>query len=199
MTNRAQNIYSAEPVATGVCFVSPIGTAAPTDAVTALTTISPDWVDLGYTGADGFTEKNDHKTDMKRSLGGKIVKVLFTEFSATLEFTLMESLNADVLKAIFGASNVQVIAANESHGNQVKVLKNSIRLPASAWCIDTWDDELNAKYRNYAPNGQVLSVADIKVVHTDIIEYKITVECLESVIGNDQISTFTDDGQTTGS
>lgn len=199
MSTNAQNIYSAEPLATGVAFVSPLGTPGPTDAVTPVATISQLWTDLGYTGADGFTEKNDHKTDMKRSLGGKIVKVLFTEFSATLEFTLMESLNADVLKAIFGANNVEVTAATSQHGNQVRVLKNSIRFPQQSWLIDTWDDELGAKYRNYAPVGQLISVADIKVVHTDIIEYKVTLECLESVIGEDNISTFTDDGQVLGS
>lgn len=199
MSTNTKNIFSAEPLATGVCFVSPLGTAGPTDAVTELSAISVDWVDLGYTGADGFNEKNDHKTDLKRSLGGKVVKVLFTEFSASLEFTLMESLNADVLKAIFGANNVEVTPANSEHGNQVRVLKNSIRLPVQSWCIDTWDDELNAKYRNYAVVGQLMSVADIKVVHTDIIEYKLMVECLESESGLDNIQTFTDDGQVTGS
>lgn len=200
MTADTRNIYTAEPLATGVCFVSPLGTTGPTDAVTPIATISPDWVDLGYTGADGFNEKNDRKIDLKRAFGGGIVKVIQTEYSASLEFTFMESLNANVLKAVFGASNVQVVAANTHHGNQVTVNKNAIRLPYQSWIIDTYDDELGAKYRNYAPNATLTTIADIKVVHTDVIEYKVTLECLPTVAnGNDNIVTFTDDGQILGS
>lgn len=199
MASTLTNIYSAEPLATGVVFVAPLGTPAPIDAVTAVETVSAQYVDLGYVGTDGFTEKNDRKIDLKRSFGGKIVKILQTEYSASMEFTFMESLNADVLKAIFGANNVVVTAATTEHGNQVKVLKNSVKLPYQCWLIDTWDDELGAKYRNFAGNAKITTIADIKVVHTDVIEYKIVLECLESEAGLDNIQTFTDDGQILGS
>ena len=142
MSANIQNIYTAEPLATGVCFVAPLGTTGPSDAVTPMATVSPDWVDLGYTGAEGFNEKNDRKTDLKRSFGGKIVKVVQSEYNASLEFTLMESLNADVLKAVFGEFNVEVTAATSEHGNQVRVVKNSILLPQQSWVIDTYDEEL---------------------------------------------------------
>jgi hypothetical protein len=111
----------------------------------------------------------------------------------------MESLNADVLKAVFGATNVTVVPATSMHGTQVQVYKNSRKLPHQCWCIDTWDDELNAKYRNVVPNGQIITVAEIKVVHTDVIEYKVSLECFESTAGLDNIITYTDDGLTTGS
>lgn len=41
-------------------------------------------------------------------MGGRIVKVLQTEYNHSFKFVLLESLNADVLKAIYGASNVTV-------------------------------------------------------------------------------------------
>jgi hypothetical protein len=192
MTNNNKNIYAAEPLATGVAFVGPLGTAAPTDAVTA---VDVAMVDLGYTGTDGFTEKNDRRTDLKRSFGGKVVKVVQTEYSASLDFTLMESLNGLVLKAIFGTANVTLTAATVSHGAQVRVLKNGRKLPHQAWCIDTTDEETGAKYRNWVSDGQITTVADIKVVHSDVIEYRITIECFETEAGNDNIITLTDDGQ----
>ncbi len=196
MSNTLTNIYTAEPLVTGVCFVAPMGSLAPTTASTA---IALPYVDLGYTGAEGFNEKNDRKIDLKRSFGGKVVKTLQSEYSASLEFTLMESINADVLGAVFGSANVTVTPATSLHGTQVKVLKNSRKLPHQAWMIDTWDDELGAKYRNYVYDGQIITVADIKVVHTDTIEYKVTVECFESPAGLDNIITFTDDNVMLGS
>jgi hypothetical protein len=194
------NIYVAEPLATGVVFVSPIGTPLPVDPITAITTVSASWVDLGYTGVDGFVEKNDRKIELKRAFGGDAVKTLQTSYDATLEFTFMESINANVLMAVFGPTNVTVTAATSMHGTQVQVFKNSRKLPHQSWAIDTYDDELNAKYRNIAPNAQIIMVADIKVVHTDVIEYKVTLECFPT--GNltvDNIITYTDDGITLGS
>lgn len=195
MASNSKQIYAAEPMATGAIRVAPLGTVAPT---TATETLNAGFVDLGFVGADGFTEKNDRKTDNKRSFGGKVVKVLQSEFNASIEVTLLESTNAEVLKAVFGASNVTVVAATASHGVQVTVKKNSKRLPHMSWVIDTTDSELNAFYRNYIPDGKVATVGDIKIVHTDTIEYKLVIEAFEDANGNN-IVTLTDDGQKTGS
>lgn len=195
MASTLSNIYTAEPLATGVCFVAPLGTVGPTSATD---TLDPAFVDLGYTGTEGFNEKNDRRTDLKRSFGGKVVKVIQSEYSASLEFTLMESINANVLKAVFGASNVTITPATTQHGTQVKVLKNSRKLPHQSWVIDTWDDELSAHYRNYVADGQITTVGEIKVVHTDVIEYKVTLEAFETSAGLDNIVTYTDDGITLG-
>lgn len=194
MASKTSNIYSAEPLASGVAFVAPLGSTAPIDARTPLDVA---FIDLGYTGADGFTEKNDRRTDLKRSFGGKVVKVVQTEYSASLDFTLMESLNGVVLQAIFGSANVTITPAAATHGAQVKVMKNGRKLPHQSWCIDTTDDETGGLYRNYVGDGQITTVADIKVVHSDVIEYRITIECFETVAGFDNIITFTDDNQKT--
>jgi hypothetical protein len=188
------NIYAAEPLASGTIFSGPLTVTAPIDADTPVLTVSPEWIDLGYVSADGFMEKNDRKIEFKRSFGGGIVKVLQSEYSASIELTFLESLNAFVLMAIFGSANVQVIAATHTHGNQVVVQKNQIKLPHLSYLIDTFDDELNAKYRNYIPVGQITNIAEIKIVHTDTIEYKTTIEALPDANQNN-IYTFTDDGQ----
>jgi hypothetical protein len=196
MASNVTNIYTGQPLASGVVFVAPLGTTAPTSATS---TLGVAWVDLGYAGRDGFVEKNDRKIDYKRSFGGKVVKVLQTEYNSMIEFTLLESVNANVLKAVFGAGNVTVTPATTQHGTQIQVNKNAIKLPHQSWVIDSYDSESGAKYRNYIADGKIITVADIKLASTDTIEYKIMVEAFETVRGNDNIVTFTDDGVVSGS
>ncbi|WP_238997118.1 hypothetical protein [Mycolicibacterium sp. CBMA 361] len=141
MTANNKNVYAAEPLATGTCFVAETGTTGPTNASASL---NPGFTDLGNIGEDGFTESMARTTDEKKNFGGKIVKVLQTEYKHTFKFVLMESLNADVLKAVYGADNVTVTAANGTHGTQVKITKNGKRLGHFSWVIDTTDSELNS-------------------------------------------------------
>jgi hypothetical protein len=77
------------------------------------------------------------------------------------------------------------------------VNKNDKRIPDQSWIIDTYDSETNARYRNWVPDGMVLDVGDIKVATTDIISYKITLQCFQTVLGDGSraaIRTYTDDG-----
>lgn len=196
------NIYAAEPTASGSIFVAPKGTTAPAEAddpAGATVELSEDWTDLGDVGEDGFTEKTDRKIDKKRNFGGKVVKVLMTEFGKSYELVFLETLNADVLKAIHGANNVDVTPANASHGTQIVVRKNAKRVPHLSWVIDTIDSSLGvdedhpARFREYIPDGQIVDTGDIKIVHTDTIEYAATIEAFE-VDGNHVIS-WSDDGQ----
>ncbi len=195
MASDVKNVYAAEPLATGSCLVAPLGTALPTsvDAV-----VDEDFVDLGYVGEDGFTETNERTTEDKKAFGGDTVKVLQTEYNHTFQFVLLESLKADVLKAVYGASNVTVTPANSSHGTQITVKKNSKKLPHMSWVIDTTDTELNAKYRNVIPDGQITEVGDVTIVHSDTISYEVTVKCFKNGAG-DYVYLYTDDGQVTGS
>ena len=195
MSSQVSNIYSAAPLVLGSLRAGPLGTEAPTSAID---TLDAGFVDLGYIGDGGFTKKLDRRTTMKRAFGGKVVKVLQSEFTGTIQLKLLESLNADCLKAVYGASNVSTTAATSQHGAQVEVLVNSIKLPHCSWVVDTADEELDAAYRIYVPDGQVTTVGDIKVVHTDTIEYDITITAFDDVTGN-QMYVWTDDGNKSGS
>lgn len=195
MASDVKNVYAAEPLATGSCLVAPIGTTLPT---TATEELDEDFVDLGYVGEDGFTETQERTTEDKKAFGGDTVKVLQTEYNHMFTFVLLESLKADVLKAIYGPSNVSVVAANGSHGTQVSIKKNAKKLPHMAWVIDTTDTELNARYRNVIPDGQITEVGEVTIVHTDTIQYEVTLKCFKHSDG-DYVKTYTDDGQVTGS
>lgn len=196
-------IYAAEPTTAGSIFVAPKGTpapAAPDDPTGATVELDYDlWTDLGDVGEDGFTEKTDRRIDRKRNFGGKVVKVLQTEYGKSYDLTFLETLNADVLKAIHGAANVDITPATATHGNQIVVRKNARRLPHLSWIVDTVDTSLGtdedhpARYREYIPDGQIVETKDEKIVHTDTVEYGVTIEAFE-VDGNNVIS-WSDDGR----
>ena len=198
MTSTNKNVYAAAPLIAGSLRVGSLSTTAPSGADAATAELDEGFADLGYIGADGFTEKLERRTDKKRAFGGKVVKITQSEFNATLRFVLLESLRAEALRAVYGAANVTVTPADSTHGTRVEVRKNGIKLPHLSWVMDTADEELSASYRSYIPDGQITDVGDVKVVHTDTIEYNCTLEAFEDATGNN-IYTWTDDGQTSGS
>lgn len=197
------NIYAAEPTTLGSIFSAPKGSPAPAEAddpAGATATLDEDvWTDLGDVGDGGFTEKTDRRLVRKRNFGGKVVKVLQTEFGKTYDLVFLETLNADVLKAIHGAANVDITPATAEHGTQIVVRKNARRLPHLAWVIDTIDSSLGddedhpARFREYIPDGQIVDTKDVKIVHSDTIEYGVTIEAFEAD-GNNVIS-WSDDGR----
>jgi hypothetical protein len=191
MASDVKNVYAAEPLATGSCLVAPLGTPGPTSATDPLDAA---FVDLGHIGEDGFTETQERSVDKKKNFGGATVKILQTDYVHTFKFVLLESLNADVLKAVYGEANVTITAANGTHGTQVEVHKNPRKLPKLTWVIDTTDSELDAFYRNFIPVGQIITVSDVVIVHTDTIEYEVELEAFADDTGN-HVYTYTDDGQ----
>ncbi|QRY51730.1 phage tail tube protein [Mycolicibacterium septicum] len=195
MASDVKNVYAAEPLASGSVLVAPLGTDLPESTDDAL---DPDFVDLGYVGEDGFTETMERTTDEKKAFGGDTVKVLQTEYNHSFQFVLLESVNASVLKAVYGADNVTVTPANASHGTQVSVKKNAKKLPHQSWVIDTTDSEYGAKYRTVIPDGQITEVGDVTIVHSDTISYEVTVKCFKTAAG-DYAHTYTDNGITVGS
>jgi hypothetical protein len=194
MPSDVKNVYAAEPLATGSCLVGPLDTTPPDDATTAL---DPGFVDLGYIGEDGFTETMDRTIDKKKAFGGATVKILQTDYEHKFKFILLESLKAEVLKAVYGDDNVTITPATALSGNQVTVTKNAKKLPKLSWVIDTTDTDLKAFYRNYIAIGQITTVSDVKIVHTDTIEYEVELEVFPTPAG-DYVVLFTDDGQNTG-
>lgn len=174
MASSVANVYAAMPKATGALRRAPLGTPGPTNATDALNIA---FIDLGYIGEDGFTESNSRDTDKKKAFGGATVKILQTDYTATIQFAFLESTNADVLKAVFGDANVTVV------GDDITVKKNKQVLPHVAWVLDTLDDAVGS-IRTYIPDGQITSVDDIQKVHTDTIAYTVTIECFEDSTGN---------------
>ena len=97
------NVSAAKPKTAGAVFAAPLGTALPTDAVTAL---SAEYLPLGYVSKDGVSNTNSPSSESVTAWGGDTVLDGQTEKPDSFKFTLIEALNVNVLKFVYGYKNV---------------------------------------------------------------------------------------------
>jgi len=187
MANSAAKVVAGVPLATGGVLLGALTATAPTTAVSTLTGFSA----AGYIGEDGVTETNERSTDRIRAWGGDTVKVVQTEHNVTYQFTFLETLNADVLKAVYGEDNVTTTAAGVSTGTLHEVQVNSSTLPHKSYVFEVKDGD--AKIRIYVPDGQITEVGDITYSDSEVIGYQVTVEAFADELGNKAYK-FLDDG-----
>ena len=103
MSNSASNVSAGKPKIDGAIYRAPLGTSLPTGAST---TLAAGFKAMGYVSSDGLTNANKISTSNIKAWGGDTVMVTQTDKTDTLAFTLIESLNSDVLSAVFGSANV---------------------------------------------------------------------------------------------
>jgi hypothetical protein len=189
MANDSNKVLAGKPLATGGVLVAPTGSTAPTNAATALDAA---FKALGYVGEDGLTEAAERSTDKIKAWGGDVVKVVQTDYAVTYTFTLIETLNADVLKTVHGASNVTTTAATVSTGTIQAVKLNSDTLTRQAFVFEVKDGA--ARIRIYVPQGQITEVGEVTYSDEDVIGYEVTVEAFrDSTLGANAIK-YIDDG-----
>jgi hypothetical protein len=178
MANSAANVVAGVPLATGGVLIGALTAAEPSTAVSALTGFTA----AGYIGEDGVTETNERSTDRIRAWGGDTVKVVQTEHNVTYQFTFLETLNAEVLKAVYGEDNVTTTAATVSTGTLHEVQINSSTLPHKSYVFEVKDGD--AKIRIYVPDGQITEVGEITYSDSEVIGYQVTVEAFADELGN---------------
>ena len=98
-----KNVTSAKPKVGGAAYVAPLGTDLPTDAKTALDSA---FKALGYISEDGLTNSNSPETEETSAWGGEVVLEGQTSRKDSFQFKLIEALNVDVLKTVYGSENV---------------------------------------------------------------------------------------------
>ena len=97
------NVSAAKPKIAGAIFAAPLGTALPTDAVTALTA---EYLPLGYVSKDGVRNTNTATSESVTAWGGDTVLDGQTDKPDSFKLTLIEALNVNVLKFVYGDKNV---------------------------------------------------------------------------------------------
>lgn len=162
----ATKVSVGKPKVGGAIHWAPIGSTLPQSATAALDAA---FVELGYVSEDGLTNNNSPESDTVKAWGGDTVLNLQTDRPDTFALTLLESLNTDVLKTIYGASNVTV----DGSGN-ITVKATAGEMPSGAWVFDMILKGGRAK-RIVVPNGTISELGEIVYKDDEAVGYNVTI------------------------
>ena len=162
----ATKVSVGKPKVGGAIHWAPIGSTLPTSATAALDAA---FVELGYVSEDGLTNNNSPESDTVKAWGGDTVLSLQTDRPDTFALTLLESLNTDVLKTIYGASNIVV----DGSGN-ITVKATAQDMPSGVWVFDMILKGGRAK-RIVVPNGTISELGEIAYKDSEAVGYNVTI------------------------
>ena len=174
MAQTTSNVTAAKPDKGGALSVAATTASLPTSTSAALTGFTT----LGYISEDGMTNEMARDSEEIKAWGGDTVLQPQTGFTDTFKTTLIEALNTNVLKEVFGASNV---SGTLSAGVAVNV--NSAELVERAWVVDMVMRGGVAK-RVVIPKGRITEVGEITYADNDATGYEITITAFPDSTGN---------------
>ena len=170
-----KKVTQAKPKVGGAVSIAVLGTALPTDAVTAL---ASGFKALGYVTTDGVTNSRSTETADVKAWGGDTVMSEQTSKTDTFKFAMLESLNEDVLKMAYGDANVSgTLAAG------ITVKENSALKDNHCFVIDMIMKD-NVLKRLVIPNGSITSYDDITYKDDQPVSYGVTITALPDADGN---------------
>lgn len=182
MANTVTNVSAGKPKVGGAVYRALLtaGLTIPTDESTAL---SADFKCLGYISEDGVTNNNSPTTEKIKAWGGDVVLVMQTEKTDEFGFKLLEVLNEEVLKAVYGDTNVTVTPAGESTPKKIAVAANGKEQPECVWVFDMILRGGVLK-RIVLPDAKISELGEISYTDSDAIGYEITLSCMPDASGN---------------
>lgn len=174
-TGTATNVSAGKPGLNGSVYRAVSGTSAPTDASTSLASA---YKKLGYCSDAGLVNSNSPSSTNIKAWGGDPVLNIQEEKTDTFKVTLIEVLNLEVLKAVYGSGNVTGALATG-----VTVKANSTEPETGVWVVDMVLSGNTAK-RVVIPSGKISEIGDISYTDSDAVGYEITITALPDSNGN---------------
>ena len=175
MANNSANVTAGKPNTAGAIYWAPLGTTLPTDTTD---TLDAAFVSLGYCSEDGLVNTNSPENEDIKAWGGDTVLSVQTEKPDQFKFTLIEAMNVNVLKAVYGSNNV---TGTLSTG--ITITANSDELDYGSWVIDMILKGGVAK-RIVVPSGKITEVGDITYADGDAVGYESTMTAVPDTSGN---------------
>lgn len=167
------NIVVGKPKTGGALYVAPVGTALPTDAITDLNTA---FKAMGYISEDGLTHEITRDSEDIKAWGGDTVMTTQTDYSERFTFSLLETMDTNVKKLVYGDANV-----TEASG-AITAISNSQELAEHPMVIEMVQG--GRAVRRVIPNGKVTEIGEITYVDGEPVAYELTVTALPDTTGN---------------
>lgn len=175
MSATVTNVTAGKPKIGGAVSVGATSLTLPTDATTALAT---GFTGLGYISEDGASNTNSPSSSNIKAWGGDIVLATQDEKTDTWKFKLIEVLDVNVLKFVYGSTNV---SGSLSAG--ITVNANSKEAEAQAIVIDMILRDAAVK-RVVIPNGKITEIAEIAYKDNEAVGYDVTITAFPDASGN---------------
>lgn len=169
MVANSSNVTTAKPKIGGAIYTAPLGTELPKDTASEL---NEAFKSLGYISEDGLSNEDKRESEEIQAWGGDVVE------SAQKSNTLIEALNIEVLKEIYGKDNV---TGDLKAGITVK--SNSKPLEEHCLVIEMILKNNTVK-RIVIPKGKVSEVGEIKYVDNEAAGYETTLQAFPDAEGN---------------
>lgn len=176
----ASNVTTGKPSLAGAIYRATItsGLVLPTDAATQMSTLA-DFKALGYVSEDGVTNSNSPESSNIKAWGGDTVLSVQTAKDDTFAFTLLEVMDENVLKAIYGEANV----AKDTSTGAITIKANSTEQTEAAWVIDM-ALKGGKKKRIVIPSAKITEVGEIAYTDSDAVGYEVTITAVPDDDGN---------------
>lgn len=171
----ATNVTTGKPKVGGAIYRAPLGTTLPTNATSELDAA---FKSLGYCADDGLSNDNAPESSEINAWGGDVVYSGQNSKADEFGFTLIEVLNVDVLKAVYGDGNV-----TGTLETGIVVMANSKDQDDSAWVIDMVMRG-NVLKRIVIPCAKISDLDTIEYKDDSAVGYGITLTAVNDAEGN---------------
>lgn len=173
--NKKENVSAGAPKIGGYAYRAPLGTTLPTDAITDLDAA---FVSLGFISEDGVSNENSPSTQSVKDWSGTTVMDVQEGRSDNWKFVLLETLNTEVLKTVYGDANV---TGTLNSGLMVKANAKDLEYYCYAFEMVMRG---GIKRRVVLPEAKVTALGEVKYDRKDPIGYEITLSCVQDEDGN---------------
>lgn len=168
-------VTAGKPNVGGAIYRAPFGSTLPTSTSA---TLDAAFKELGYASEDGVVNTNSPETENIKAWGGQTVLTVQNSKDDKFAVTLIETLNEDVLAAVYGDDNV---SGDLSTGITVNVNDNEVE--AASWVFDMIMRDGAAK-RIVIPEGKVTELGEITYADSSAVGYAITIDAIPDSSNN---------------